>query len=646
MRKILISLIILITLISFTGTATAISEYVSVDTPTYVNSNLKINWHIHNEGNHVDIHIDTKKSNGQWEQNTWNKNNINNIGQYTWSSFQGVEGKIYRVRIGNKISSEFSVIYNTAPVVTLIGSTTLNMEVHSTYYEHGATAWDAQDGFLSYTITGVVNNAIVGVYTKTYTTIDSQGAIGIASRTINVVDTTAPIITPPADISVTVLDVPTSVCLGVAEATDNSEQPIGIINSASASCPMIYTLGVTTITWTATDQSGNYAIDTQTVSINLLDSDSDGVPDKDDVCPNSGIDVCEATDPDSDGVPNGVDNCPSNANPNQADIDGDGIGNACDLDDDADGILDNVDNCPLTVNPDQADLDNDGSGDACDVTDSRPDSDEDGVKDVNDNCPLVSNPNQADSDHDGKGNACDTEDNLDTDGDGVQNWKDNCPNTPENQESNSNGCSIEQLYPDTDPHGVSLKYSGNTVSYETTPEFTVGNVLSIIWNGMFDYVNIKLNTHVNEEETDVSTIANDVLSTEGNGQYDWTVTQPETSGLNSISVYSTICNEEGNCVTREAETGEFQIVKPVVVPEPEVHSNGGAVYVFGKSDVERYCFFKNQYTETQNQRALYNLNIILWENGFFETQATQYEQKYNIDCTTVTTDPTDRVEHN
>jgi hypothetical protein len=36
-------------------------------------------------------------------------------------------------------------------------------------------------------------------------------------------------------------------------------------------------------------------------------------------------------DVDDDGVPNGVDNCPDHANSDQADEDGDGVGDACDL---------------------------------------------------------------------------------------------------------------------------------------------------------------------------------------------------------------------------------------------------------------------------------------------------------------------------
>lgn len=71
-------------------------------------------------------------------------------------------------------------------------------------------------------------------------------------------------------------------------------------------------------------------------------------------------------DTDEDGIVDEDDNCPLVSNPDQADSDGDGIGDVCEDDADGDGIPDDVDNCPDTENPDQIDSDEDGIGDVCD----------------------------------------------------------------------------------------------------------------------------------------------------------------------------------------------------------------------------------------------------------------------------------------
>ncbi|MDC3959055.1 thrombospondin type 3 repeat-containing protein [Polyangium jinanense] len=146
-----------------------------------------------------------------------------------------------------------------------------------------------------------------------------------------------------------------------------------------------------------------------------IDSDCDGDPSN----------GCNE-DLDGDGVPGAFDNCADVANPDQADQDGDGEGDACDADPDGDGIPTGMgDNCPTTPNPDQADSDMDTLGDACD-RDSVLDDDQDTIPDAQDVCPAVPDPDQADQDGDGVGNACDD----DIDGDGLLNDVDACPLDP------------------------------------------------------------------------------------------------------------------------------------------------------------------------------------------------------------------------
>ena len=95
----------------------------------------------------------------------------------------------------------------------------------------------------------------------------------------------------------------------------------------------------------------------------------------------------QLTDDDADGTEFAQDNCPDEPNPDQANLDADALGDACDPDDDGDAVLDAADNCAAAANGDQANLDKDALGDVCD-----PDDDGDAVADAGDACPAIARP--------------------------------------------------------------------------------------------------------------------------------------------------------------------------------------------------------------------------------------------------------------
>ncbi|MDA7900674.1 leucine-rich repeat protein, partial [Akkermansiaceae bacterium] len=140
------------------------------------------------------------------------------------------------------------------PVITVTSGTDI-LELGSSWADAGATA----DGQEVVTSTGTVDTNTLGSYTITYTATGRAGNVGTATRTVTVVDTTAPVITLSGSAITTV---EAGFPYNDAGATADGQEAVtstGIVD--------INTVGNYSITYTATDASGNVGTATRTVIV-------------------------------------------------------------------------------------------------------------------------------------------------------------------------------------------------------------------------------------------------------------------------------------------------------------------------------------------------------------------------------------------
>lgn len=164
----------------------------------------------------------------------------------------------------------------TAPIITLTGSSTVDLIVGDTYADLGATATDDTDGDITAQIT--VNNPVdtttVGSYTVRYNVADVAGNQATeVTRTVNVVaapaDTTPPTITllGGANFELYVGDTFTD---PGATATDDTDGDISSSVVVSGSVDTA-TVGVYTLTYNVADAAGNHATEViRTVTVNSV----------------------------------------------------------------------------------------------------------------------------------------------------------------------------------------------------------------------------------------------------------------------------------------------------------------------------------------------------------------------------------------
>ena len=103
----------------------------------------------------------------------------------------------------------------------------------------------------------------VGDTIVTWTATNNSQKQRTATQTITITDTTPPLLSIPPDITIEATSPFTVLDIGVATATDAADSNPTVTNNAPESFPV----GNTTVTWRATDNSGNYFTATQNITV-------------------------------------------------------------------------------------------------------------------------------------------------------------------------------------------------------------------------------------------------------------------------------------------------------------------------------------------------------------------------------------------
>ena len=153
----------------------------------------------------------------------------------------------------------------TPPVITILGDNPENVDLNGTYVDAGATAMDDRDGDVAVTATGSVNTSTLGTYVIAYTAADSAGNSATETRTVHVrlPDITPPVITIVGDNPATV-DVNDTYVDAGATAWDERDGEVMVEVTGSVDTS---TIGIYTITYTATDKAENNTTLTRTVNV-------------------------------------------------------------------------------------------------------------------------------------------------------------------------------------------------------------------------------------------------------------------------------------------------------------------------------------------------------------------------------------------
>ena len=146
---------------------------------------------------------------------------------------------------------------------------TQEARARSTAVELGQPSVDGASGNVDIEHDAPADGFPVGQSVVTWTAIDSQSNSDSDTQTVLITDTTPPALSAPADIVTNAIGQGelTVVNLGMAEASDMADPAPELANDAPGQG---FPVGISSVTWTATDASGNRSEAVQTVTINAL----------------------------------------------------------------------------------------------------------------------------------------------------------------------------------------------------------------------------------------------------------------------------------------------------------------------------------------------------------------------------------------
>ena len=171
--------------------------------------------------------------------------------------------------IATQVTRTVNIVDTTPPVITLSGSSMMQIYRGTTYIDAGASWIDNYDTSCTISSSGSVDSSTLGTYTITYTSTDSSGNTRIETRSVQVISGDTPILSLVGMTPYT-HEVLTAYTDSGATASDSEDGNItgNITSSGSVNANI---LGSYMITYSVTDSHGNTATPVTRI-VNVVDT--------------------------------------------------------------------------------------------------------------------------------------------------------------------------------------------------------------------------------------------------------------------------------------------------------------------------------------------------------------------------------------